>query len=100
MAYNATIQKYHKNKKSVKCIFCSVWIQNIVWNFKGAFRNSYLYTAKYAFYEVYIRYRVDMRKGTHVFYVIDIADINGAIQYPHLQIKHLITITCSQQCSS
>ena len=24
---------------SIKCIFCNVWVQNFVWNFKGAFWN-------------------------------------------------------------
>ena len=25
--------------KSIKCIFCDVWVQNFVWNFKGALWN-------------------------------------------------------------
>ena len=29
----------HKEKKSVKCVFCDIWVQNFVWNFKGHFRN-------------------------------------------------------------
>ena len=38
--YDVTIKKYHKithdTKKSVKCIFCGTWAQNLMWNFIGA----------------------------------------------------------------
>ena len=37
-AYDVTIQRYRKSHvkyKTVKCIFCGVWVQNFVWNFKG-----------------------------------------------------------------
>ena len=42
--------------KLIKCIFCSVWVQSIVWNFNGVLWNfthkySNPYTATCAFYE-------------------------------------------------
>ena len=41
-AYDITIQRYHKSHtkiKLVKYIFCSVWVQNFVWNFNGVLWN-------------------------------------------------------------
>ena len=42
--------------ETVKCIFCDVWVQNFVWNFKGHLwnftQNFEPYITKYAFYEV------------------------------------------------
>ena len=41
---------------TVKCVFCAVWVQNFVWNFKVTFEISHNilnpYTAKYVFDEV------------------------------------------------
>ena len=33
------IVTHAQKMKTVKCIFCSVWVQNFVWNFKGALWN-------------------------------------------------------------
>ena len=41
-AYDVTIQRYrnsHAKIEDSKCIFCGVWVQNVVWNFKGALWN-------------------------------------------------------------
>ena len=37
-AFDVRIQSYRnftQKLKAVKCIFCGVWVQNFVWNFKG-----------------------------------------------------------------
>ena len=48
--------------KTVKCIFCGVWVQNFVRNFNGALwnftQNFEPYTAKYALYEVLKTWRL------------------------------------------
>ena len=36
--FNDIVTHTHK-LKTLKCIFCGVWIQNFVWNFKGALWN-------------------------------------------------------------
>ena len=39
-AYDITIQRYRKSQtkyKSIKCIFCDVWVQHFVWNFTQNF---------------------------------------------------------------
>ena len=33
------IVTHTQKQKTVKCIFCSVWVENFVWNFKGALWN-------------------------------------------------------------
>ena len=60
--------RYHKSSNFyhlVKCIFCGVWVQNFVWNFKGHLWNSHKilnpYTAKCAFYcLVFLRVSYDI----------------------------------------
>ena len=41
-ANDVTIQRYRNSHAKIedrKCIFCGVWVQNFVWNFKGALWN-------------------------------------------------------------
>ena len=33
------VVNHMQKQKTVKCIFCGVWVQNFVWNFKGALWN-------------------------------------------------------------
>ena len=54
-AYDVTIQIYrnsHAKIQDSKCISCGVWVQDFVWNFKGALWNFNPYVAKYVLYDV------------------------------------------------